>query len=50
MPAKLPRQKTGLIAATALAIVLVLLPLIGAPESWLLYVFLFSIYLAMANM
>jgi branched-chain amino acid transport system permease protein len=50
MPAKLPRLKTGLIAATALAIVLVLLPLIGAPESWLLYVFLFSIYLAMANM
>jgi len=50
MPAKLPRLKTGLIAATALVIVLALLPLIGAPESWLLYVFLFSIYLAMANM
>jgi len=32
------------------AIVLAALPLVGAPESWLLYVFLFLIYLAMANM
>ena len=30
--------------------ILALLPLIGAPRSWLLYIFLFSIYLAMANM
>jgi branched-chain amino acid transport system permease protein len=32
------------------AIILALLPLIGAPASWLLYCFLFFIYLAMANM
>jgi branched-chain amino acid transport system permease protein len=31
-------------------IILALLPLIGAPKSWLLYAFLFFIYLAMANM
>jgi len=31
-------------------VILALLPLIGAPQSWLLYVFLFLIYLAMANM
>jgi branched-chain amino acid transport system permease protein len=30
--------------------ILALLPLIGAPQSWLLYAFLFFIYLAMANM
>ena len=29
---------------------LALLPLIGTPQSWLLYAFLFFIYLAMANM
>ncbi len=39
-----------LASAIAVLIVLALLPLIGAPESWLLYIFLFSIYLAMANM
>ncbi len=37
-------------ATTVIAIVLALLPLVGAPKSWLLYVFLFAIYLAMANM
>jgi branched-chain amino acid transport system permease protein len=31
-------------------IILALLPVVGAPKSWLLYVFLFFIYLAMANM
>lgn len=31
-------------------IILGLLPLLGVSKSWLLYVFLFSIYLAMANM
>jgi len=30
--------------------VLAALPIIGAPRNWLLYIFLFSIYLAMANM
>jgi branched-chain amino acid transport system permease protein len=33
-----------------MVVILALLPLIGAPESWLLYAFLFLIYLAMANM
>jgi branched-chain amino acid transport system permease protein len=32
------------------ALILASLPVVGAPESWLLYVFLFLIYLAMANM
>jgi branched-chain amino acid transport system permease protein len=31
-------------------VILALFPLIGAPKSWLLYVFFFFIYLAMANM
>ena len=31
-------------------VLLALFPFIGVPRSWLLYVFLFSIYLAMANM
>jgi branched-chain amino acid transport system permease protein len=39
------------LAATIVPILfLALLPLIGAPRSWLLYAFLFFIYLAMANM
>ena len=42
-------RTTGIIAAIVVA-VLAALPLIGAPESWLLYVLLFLIYLAMANM
>ena len=34
-----------------MVVVFSLLPLVGgAPESWLLYVFLFLVYLAMANM
>ena len=32
------------------AVLLAFLPIIGAPRSWLLYVFLFCIYLAMSNM
>ena len=39
-----------MIAAAVVTIVLALLPLVGAPESWVLYAFLFLIYLAMANM
>ncbi len=42
--------KTGLVVAIVPIILLALLPLIGAPQSWLLYAFLFFIYLAMANM
>ena len=40
----------GLILPVVLIVVLAILPLIGAPRSWLLYLFLFFIYLAMANM
>jgi branched-chain amino acid transport system permease protein len=42
-------RTTGIIAAIVV-VVLAALPLIGAPESWLLYLLLFLIYLAMANM
>ena len=38
---------TWLIVAT---IILAILPLIGVPQEWLLYLFLFFIFLAMANM
>jgi branched-chain amino acid transport system permease protein len=44
------RLGMGFIPVTTLIILLALLPLIGAPRSWLLYLFLFFIYLAMANM
>ncbi len=44
------RFKTKFMPLIVIGIALVLFPLIGAPRSWLLYVFLFSIYLAMANM
>ncbi len=42
-------RKTS-IAVGVIFLALGLLPVIGAPESWLLYVFLFLVYLAMANM
>lgn len=44
------RQGTGFVPLIAITIALALFPIVGAPRSWLLYVFLFSIYLAMANM
>jgi len=44
------KERTTGITAAIIMVVLAALPLIGAPESWLLYVFLFLIYLAMANM
>jgi len=31
-------------------VVLAILPVVGAPKQWLIYIFLFSIYLAIANM
>ena len=40
----------GLIPLAALIVVLAVLPIVGAPRSWLLYLLLFFIYLAMANM
>lgn len=50
MKFKIPRLRIVSISLMALIVVLALFPLIGAPRSWLLYVFLFFIYLAMANM
>jgi branched-chain amino acid transport system permease protein len=44
------RFKMKFVPLIVVGIALALFPLIGAPRSWLLYVFLFSIYLAMANM
>jgi branched-chain amino acid transport system permease protein len=43
-------DRTTMIAGLAAVIFLGVLPVIGAPESWLLYAFLFLVYLAMANM
>lgn len=46
-----PSRETKVFAAGGvIVLILALLPVIGAPESWLLYIFLFSVYLAMANM
>lgn len=40
----------GLILLVAVVVVLALLPLLGLPRTWLLYIFLFFIYLTLANM
>lgn len=47
---KIPCLRIGFIPVMAAIILLALFPFIGVPRSWILYVFLFSIYLAMANM
>ena len=47
---KIPRLRIGFIPVMVTLILLALFPFIGVPRSWLLYVFLFSVYLAMANM
>ena len=47
---KISARRIGLISFGALIVILAVLPVIGAPPSWLLYAFLFFIYLAMANM
>lgn len=44
------RNKTLLIPMVAAIIVLILLPLIKVPQTWILYLFLIFIYLALANM
>jgi len=44
------RLRGGLIPLIALIVVLAVLPIAGAPRSWLLYLLLFFLYLAMANM
>ncbi len=50
MKVNLSRLKGGLTPLIVVAVLLILLPLMGVPNSWLLYLFLFFIYLAMANM
>ena len=50
MKVNLSRLKGGLAPLIVVAVLLVLFPLMGAPKSWLLYLFLFFIYLALANM
>jgi len=45
-----PRLQGRLAPLSAVVVILALLPVIGAPRLWLLYLFLFFIYLALANM
>jgi branched-chain amino acid transport system permease protein len=40
----------GLIPLVTVMVVLAVFPIVGVPQSWLLYLFLFFLYLAMANM
>lgn len=44
------RRSLSLIALGVAAVVLVLLPLLGVEQTWLLYLFRFFVYLAIANM
>ena len=46
----MPQLRVGLILWIAVIVVLALFPVIGVPRVWLLYLFLFFTYLAMANM
>jgi branched-chain amino acid transport system permease protein len=50
MNAAIFRMREGLIPLIGVIVVLALFPIIGVPRVWLLYLFLFFIYLAMANM
>ena len=50
MGLNIPRLKWGWISSVVLILLLAALPLIGIPRVWFLYIFLFFIYLAMANM
>jgi branched-chain amino acid transport system permease protein len=46
----MPRQRRVLIPLLAVIAVLALFPVIGVSRAWILYIFLFFIYLSMANM
>lgn len=46
----IPQRKRGWIPVAAILVVLAVLPLSGVPEAWLLYLFLYFVYLAPANM
>jgi len=50
MRAIVPQLRRGATPWVAGVVVLAILPLVGAPQQWLIYIFLFSIYLAIANM
>ncbi len=50
MRVTIPRLRGGLIPFAAVVVVLAVLPVLGVPRAWLLYLFLFFIYLALANM
>jgi branched-chain amino acid transport system permease protein len=46
----MPRLQKGPLPLVGAVVVLAIFPVIGVPRLWLLYLFLFFIYLAMANM
>jgi branched-chain amino acid transport system permease protein len=46
----IPQLRSGLIPLLAVTVVLAVFPILGVPDAWILYLFLFFIYLAMANM
>ena len=50
MKATMPRLRGGLTPSIVVIALLALLPIIGVPRAWTLYLFLFFSYLAMANM
>ena len=50
MKLKMPRPRGVLPPLIVAIVVLALFPVIGVPRAWLLYIFLFFIYLSMANM
>ncbi len=50
MKVKIPRPRGLLTPLIAVVVVLALFPVIGVSRSWILYLFLFFIYLSMANM
>jgi len=50
MKVKIPRPRGLLTPLIAVMVVLALFPVIGVSRSWMLYLFLFFIYLSMANM
>jgi len=50
MKTAVPRWRGGLTLPIAVIVLLAIFPVIGVPPVWLLYLFLFFVYLAMANM
>jgi branched-chain amino acid transport system permease protein len=50
MKVTISQLRVKLISLVVVIIVLAVLPVVGAPKQWIVYLFLFFIYLAMANM